>query len=154
MPHFSFNFWSMCYFKILEIWSANSFPILSWASFVAAPMWGVNEILGCINSLISGFGSFSKVSKPAKETFPDSNADKSSNSLITPPLAALTIPTPFYINSNSFLSITYWFWAGTWRLIKSDFFNNSSSGEILISKSIEFPPMKFKVILVSFKNLS
>ena len=63
-------------------------------------MWGVKEILGCINNLISGFGSFSKVSNPANETFPESNALTNSTSLTTPPLAAFIKPTPSFINSN------------------------------------------------------
>ena len=51
------------------ICSASSVPILSCASSVAAPIWGVNEILGCIKIWISGVGSFSKTSKPANNTF-------------------------------------------------------------------------------------
>ena len=68
MPHLVLSF-SNIYPSNLIIWPASSIPILSWASFVAAPICGVKDILGFINIFISGFGSFSKVSNAAKATF-------------------------------------------------------------------------------------
>ena len=58
-------------------------------------MCGVKEILSCIKSLISGLGSFSKVSKAANDKCPESKALTKATSSITPPLAALIIPAPF-----------------------------------------------------------
>ena len=83
------------------ICEANSVPILSWASPVAAPMCGVKEIFGCIKMVSSGFGSLSKTSYPAKDTFPESNAFIKATSSITPPRAQFTIPTPSFIVANA-----------------------------------------------------
>ena len=54
------------------IWSASSNPILSCASLVAAPMWGVNDIFEFIKVFIDGLGSFSNVSSPANLILPES----------------------------------------------------------------------------------
>src|SRR5690606_26738118 len=62
------------YFKRAMIWFANSSPILFWASFVEPPIWGVREIFGCMRIFISGVGSDSYTSNPAKETLPPSRA--------------------------------------------------------------------------------
>ena len=75
------------------IWSASSSPILSCASFVAAPIWGLNDIFEFIKVLIDGLGSFSNVSSPANLIFPESIKSIRDSSFITPPLAALTMPT-------------------------------------------------------------
>ena len=61
---------------------ANSVPILSCASSVAAPICGVNEIFGCINIWISGVGSFSKTSKPANKTLLLSKASTNATSSV------------------------------------------------------------------------
>ena len=101
-----------------------------------------------------GFGSFSKVSKPTKETLPESKAEINSFSLITPPRAALIIPTPSFIFLNSLLSIIYFFCAGTCKVIKSEFSNRWSSLEILTSILTDLFCVKLKLISAFFKNLS
>ena len=59
------------FFNKLIICSANSVPILSCASNVAAPICGVNESLPFIKICIAGEGSFSKVSMAANDNLLD-----------------------------------------------------------------------------------
>ena len=121
------------------ICSANSVPILSCASKVAAPICGVNEIFGCIKILISGVGSFSKTSKPANNTLSSSKASTKATSSITPPRAQLIIPTFYFIICNSSLPITYPSWAGTCNVIKSECLITSSKDSVTISTLINCP---------------
>ncbi len=90
-------------------------------------MCGVNEIFGCIKIVISGFGSLSKTSKPAKATFPESKAFIKATSSITPPRAQFTIPPPSFKISNYFSPMIYPSCAGTGNVIKSASLNKDSN---------------------------
>ena len=50
------------------ILTASSIPILSWASTVAAPIWGVREIFSLFSISVEGLGSPTKTSSAAKLT--------------------------------------------------------------------------------------
>jgi hypothetical protein len=56
---------------------------------------------------ISGFGSDSNTSNPAKATVPLSKNSIRATSSKAFPLAVLIMPTPFFNNPNAFLSIQY-----------------------------------------------
>ena len=62
-------------------------------------------------------------------------------------IAAFIIPTPFFIIENSFSEIIYSFWAGTCKVMKSDCFNNFSTGEDFSKNSLDELSKKSSFIL-------
>ena len=62
-----------------------------------------------MSNLISGLGSFSKVSKAAKESCPVSKAFTRATSSITPPRAVLTMAAPLFMFEKAIASTTYSF---------------------------------------------
>jgi hypothetical protein len=78
------------------------------ASLVLAPRCGVATTFGCwISSKVTGSvgGSFSKTSKAAPPHRPSFKACNKSASLMIPPLATLTIRTPFLQELNTLSQI-------------------------------------------------